>query len=140
MPIRFAFLISCAVALTACATTPPSVTSIAGGETIPPATLKAGECGLFGWSADASREFVFFADKKTARFKGPNGAEDLVAQSEFPAVEYLDVAGNSVSLRLGQGELMTGGTRFPKARLVTLTDEGWERLQPIAIVQSCQPK
>jgi len=95
---------------------------------------------LFGWSADASREFVFFADKKIARFKGEDGAVDLVAQTDFPAVEYLDGSGNKVTLRLGVGEVMTGGMRFPRARIVTLTEEGWERLQPVAIVRSCQPK
>jgi len=46
----------------------------------------------------------------------------------------------SVTLRLGEGEAMAGGRRFPQARIVTSTVEGWERLQPVAIVQSCQPK
>jgi len=139
MSIRTLILISCTAALTACATTPdkPSASS---GDRISEAALKPGECGLFGWSTDASREFVFFADKKTARFKGPNGAVDLVAQAKFPAVDYVDGDGNAVTLRLGEGETMTGGRRFPQARIVTFTAEGWERLQPVAIVQSCQPK
>ncbi len=137
MSFRLVIFVICAAGLTACATTSPSVN---GAASIPPAALKPGECGLFGWSADASREFVFFADKKTARFKGPDGAVDLVAQAKFPAVDYLDAAGNAVTLRLGQGEAMSGGSRFPQARIVTLTEEGWERLQPVAIVQSCQPK
>jgi len=140
MSIRSVILLLCAASLTACATSPSEVPSVGATAEIPPATLKAGECGLFGWSADAEREFIFFADKETARFKGPDGAEDLVAQAKFPAVDYLDTSGNAVTLRLGQGELMTGGTRFPQARIVTLTNEGWERLQPVAIVQSCQPK
>lgn len=137
MSIRFFIPIICAAGLTACATTLPSV---AGDKAIPEASLKAGECGLFGWSADDAREFVFFADKKTARFKGPDGPVDLVAQASFPAVDYLDNAGNPVTLRLGQGEAMNGGRRYPRARIVTRTAEGWERLQPVAIVQSCQPK
>lgn len=137
MYIRTLITLICAAGLTACATVPPSVS---GAASIPPANLKPGDCGLFGWSADETREFVFFADKKTARYKGPNGAVDLEAQTKFPAVDYLDESGNSVTLRLGEGEIMNGGSRFPKARIITLTDEGWERLQPIAIVQSCQPK
>ena len=32
-----------------------------------------------------------------------------------------------------------GGMRYPSARIVTMTDEGWERLQPVAMVRSCQP-
>ena len=137
MSMRIFISIICAAGLSACATTSPS---IGGDEAIPEASLKAGECGLFGWSADDAREFVFFADKKTARFKGPDGAVDLVAQARFPAVDYLDNAGNAVTLRLGKGEAMAGGRRFPQARIVTRTAEGWERLQPVAIVQSCQPK
>ena len=140
MSLRSVFLIFCSASLAACVTTPDSESSVAGANSIPPATLKAGECGLFGWSADATREFVFFADKKTARFKGPDGAVDLVAQAKFPAVDYVDTAGNAVTLRLGQGEAMAGGSRFPQARIVTRTAEGWERLQPVAIVHSCQPK
>lgn len=134
---RALIIASLCASIAACASTPQSVE---GAAAIPPANLKAGECGLFGWSADAAREFVFFADKKIARFKGPNGAVDLEAQTEFPAVEYLDGLGNAVTLRLGQGEIMAGGSRFPHARIVTLTEEGWERLQPVAILQSCQPK
>ena len=140
MSFRPVILIFCAAALAACATTPDGTSSVAGTDSIPPAALKPGECGLFGWSADESREFIFFADKKTARFKSADGAVDLVAQSKFPAVDYLDNAGNAVTLRLGQGEAMTGGSRFPQARIVTKTAEGWDRLQPVAIVQSCQPK
>ena len=138
MSMRLIIIGVCAALLSACASTPAP--SVAGAASIPPATLKAGECGLFGWSTDASREFIFFADKKTARFKGPNGAADLVAQAKFPAVDYLDGSGNPVKLRLGQGEVMTGGRRFPQARIVTTTQEGWERFQPVAIIQSCQSK
>jgi len=119
MSLRSVFLIFCAASLAACVTTPDGESSVAGANSIPPATLKAGECGLFGWSADAV---------------------DLVAKAKFPAVDYVDTAGNAVTLRLGQGEAMTGGSRFPQARIVTRTAEGWERLQPVAIVHSCQPK
>jgi hypothetical protein len=63
---------------------------------------------------------------------------DLQATTAFPALAYLDAAGNSVTLRLGQGEVMNGGMRYPGARIVTVSAEGWERLQPVALVQGCQ--
>ena len=137
--MRFFVPILCAMTLTACASTPEAPESPVPID-ISSSSLKAGECGFFGWSPGAERKFIFFATEKTARFDGPNGPIDLVPQSQFPAIDYIDANGVPVALRLGEGELMSGGRRFPNARLVTTTDEGWERLQPVAIIQSCQPK
>lgn len=128
--------ICCAISLTACVTAPPQ----SGEGAIGASSLKAGECGLFGWSTDRLQKFIFFADAKTARYDSSEGPVDLKAQGKFPALEYLDGDGKSVTLRLGQGEVMNGGMRYSQARIVTLTQEGWERLQPVAIVKSCQPE
>jgi len=103
-----------------------------------PSSLKSGECGLFGWTTDSKRDFIFFADERTARYNSVNGPVDLIPQTVFPAINYLDAAGNPVVLRLGKGEVMSGGMRYPSARLVTVSQEGWERLQPLALVQACQ--
>lgn len=134
--MRFCLAIFCMIGLAACASVPIAPETVSNVDT----TLKPGECGMFGWSADEKRDFVFFADEKTARYNSVTGPEDLTAQSAFPSLDYLDKAGGSVTLRLGQGEVMNGGMRYPTARIVTLTDDGWERLQPVAIVRSCQPK
>lgn len=125
--------------LSACATAPnpPETTNVAG---LPTSELAPGQCGLFGWATDETRKFVFYADKDTARYDSPQGPVDLSAQAPFPATEYADTSGKAVTLRLGEGEIMDGGMRYPSARIVTLTDEGWERLHPVAIVRSCQPK
>jgi len=133
-------LILCSLAMTACATTAPREKTSAGisDSTVSQSSLKPGECGLFGWSTDEKREFIFFADKNSARYNGANGPVNLVAQSGFPAKDYLDSAGNPVMLRLGEGELMNGGMRYPGARIVTISSEGWERLQPVALVQGCK--
>ena len=133
--MRFYFVILCAVVLSACATTPDAT----GSAKITETTLKPGECGLYGWSVDAKRDFIFFADENSARYNSVTGPADLNAQSAFPSLDYLDEAGRSVTLRLGSGEVMDGGMRYPSARIVTMTDEGWERLQPVAMVRSCQP-
>jgi len=105
----------------------------------PTSDLAPGQCGLFGWSTDETRSFIFYADEKTARYASVEGSTDLFAQSAFPATEYRDPAGETVSLRLGDGEVMVGGMRYPGATIVTTTDEGWERLQPVAIIKTCKP-
>lgn len=134
--MRFFILIVCSLALTACATTTPTKNAQADVSQ----NLKPGECGLFGWSTDENREFIFFANENSARYNSASGPVDLVAQSAFPALDYLDAASNPVTLRLGQGEIMNGGARYPGARLVTVSEDGWERLQPVALVQGCGPK
>lgn len=134
------FLIFCIAGLLgACATTQPASSSKAETLGLPTSKLDPGQCGMFGWSTDEVREFIFYADEKTARYASLDGPLDLTAKSTFPSTEYTDPSGNPVSLRLGKGEVMSGGMRYPGARVVTLTAEGWERLHPVAIVRSCQP-
>ncbi len=132
--MRFLIPTLASLAFTACATTTPTQKAQAD---ISQSSIEPGECGLFGWSTDDKRDFIFFADERSARYKGADGAVDLVAQSPFPSVKYLDAAGNSVTLRLGQGEAMNGGMRYAGARLVTVSEEGWERFQPVALLQGC---
>ena len=134
-------LFICGTALLgACATTAPETSSVSEASGLPTSKLNPGQCGLFGWSTDDAREFVFYADEKTARYASLEGPVDLNAQMPFPATDYVDSAGKTVTLRLGEGEIMSGGMRYPGARVVTSTDEGWERLHPVAIVKTCQPK
>ena len=65
---------------------------------------------------------------------------DLTTQTPFPSTEYQDFSGGAVTLRLGEGEVMSGVMRYPGARVVTLTNDGWERQHPVAIVRTCQPE
>ncbi len=123
-----------------CASTPPAAAPSPDVSGLPTSELAPGQCGLFGWSTDEARKFIFYADSKTARYDSVEGPINLTAQSPFPASEYQDIAGSPVTLRLGEGEVMSGGMRYPGARIVTTTDEGWERLHPVAIVQICQPE
>ena len=138
--MRLTLLICASVLLAACATTPdtavPASVELSG---LPTSKLAPGQCGMFGWATGDTRDFIFYADEETARYAGLNGSINLTAQSVFPATDYMDPSGNPVTLRLGAGEVMEGGMRYPAARIVSLTDEGWERLHPVAIVRSCQP-
>lgn len=137
--MRSIFLICSLALLGACASTQPTTSSSSETSGLPTSELAPGQCGMFGWSTGETREFIFYADRKTARYDSLNGPADLTAQTPFPATDYKDKSGNTVTLRLGEGETMSGGMRYPGARIVTLTDEGWERLHPVAIVRTCQP-
>jgi len=139
--MRLISLICGAALLGACASTPPTaaLSSSATISDLQQSQLAPGECGLFGWATGDTRDFIFYADQKTARYASLSGPLDLTAQSVFPSTDYTDPSGNSVTLRLGTGEVMAGGMRYPAARVVSLTEEGWERLHPVAIVQTCQP-
>ena len=137
--MRLISFICGAAFLSGCASLPAPEPSTAEKTGLPTSELNPGECGLFGWSTDAARQFIFYADATSARYNSAAGPVDLIAQSVFPATDYTDPSGRPVSLRLGEGETMVGGMRYPGARLVSTNDEGWERLQPVAIVRTCQP-
>ena len=137
--MRTLFLICGAVLLSACASVPSGAGADAEKAGLPTSNLRPGQCGLFGWSTGAERDFIFYADETTARYSGDAGPVDLIAQSGFPATNYTDPFGQPVTLRLGDSEAMNGGTRYPSARLVSLNADGWERFQPVAIVKTCQP-
>lgn len=134
--MRNIFLISILM-LAGCASSPePNRQS--SNETLDIQTLKAGECGIFGWTTDEKRSFVFYADEKTAKY-APNGAAiELTANEPFPSLTYTDPQGGPVTLKLGEGEPIVGGTRYTTAHIATKTQEGWDRIMPVAIVRSCQ--
>lgn len=134
--MRWLILTLSAYLISACATSTP----VAGGDRLQSKSLAPGKCGLFGWTTDEARDFIFYADEKTARYAEAAGPIELMAETKFPSLTYRDPANQPVELRLGAGELMSGGMRYPGARIVTQTEEGWERLRPVAIVKSCQPK
>lgn len=138
--MRLISFISGAAILAGCATTASDTAQSSEAAGLPTSQLDPGQCGLFGWSTDELRAFIFYADEKTARYASLDGPVDLIAQSKFPAMEYADTSGRIVTLRLGESESMNGGMRYPRARIVTMTEEGWERLHPVAIVKTCQPE
>ena len=138
MNVRLTSLIGAMLVLAGCATAPSNPAKSAGISDGPTADLAPGQCALFGWSTDETRSFIFYADEKTARYASAGGPRGLIAQSTFPATEYRDAVGETVSLRLGEGEAMVGGMRYPGARIATRTNEGWERLQPVAIIKTCK--
>ncbi len=122
--------------LSACATSPTP--SSPANVDLKKMQSETGEvCALYGWTTDNSRDFVFYSDETTARYDSVLGPVNLSAQSAFPSLKYLDPSGDLVELRLGEGESMDGGKRYPMSQIVTQTEEGWDRFHPVAIVQTC---
>lgn len=126
-----------ALLLAACATSAPNTSSSKAASLELP-QMKSGECGLFGWTTDEKRSFVFYADEDEAKYAPQGQVIKLAANEAFPTLDYTDPEGRPVIIKLGQGEPLVGGTRYPFARITSKTADGWDRVMPIALVRSCQ--
>ncbi len=107
-------------------------------------TLSAGDCGLFVWAADRAKTFTLFAsESEAALYK--EGTE-IGLTEENPALpsatsrEFMDASGAAYTLTLLSPQEIEGGTRYKTGRLVSLDDEGWERVIPIVGLYACQPR
>jgi len=145
--LLISFLIS-GVFLVGCATTasldpkpladaPPSdaPNSAAGmSNRLSPQVLAPGECGLFAWDNAADPRFIFFAKPGSALYAPREGpVRPLSAEGDFPAMDY-----GPVQLTLGPAEAMIDGVRYPSARLKETLKDGFTRIQPIVVLQTCQ--
>jgi len=106
-------------------------------------TLAAGECGLFIWTADADKIFTLFSSETdTALYK--NGEKRGLTEKN-PSLsfktdrQFMDASGAAYNLTLLSPQDIEGGIRYKAGRLVTLDDEGWERVTPIVGLYACQP-
>ena len=130
-----------AVLLAACATTAETESSAATAaaaydatataDRLAPQRLRDGECGLFGWNLE--QRFVFFAAEDRARYLGQGGPVDLTPRGEFPATDY-----GPVSLRLGPPEALIEGQRYARARVTETLPDGFTRVVPLVIVETCK--
>ena len=136
------FLLLSAICLSACATQSTGSTSEnqASQKSLERVELAPGECGMFGWTADEKRSFVFYADRETSKFVPEDQIVELSAQAAFPSLAYLDPFSRPVTINLGAGEQIIGGLRYPSSSIRSETDEGWERIIPVSIVRACQPR
>ena len=134
------FFLTVSALLAACSTTAnsantatvPVMTSRANG--LSSQSLAPGECGLFGWSAADAPEFVFFAAPGRALYYAGEGeTRTFSPQGPFPSLNYGDY-----QLTLGQGEPLLEGTRYASARLTETLPDGFTRVRPLVILQSCQ--
>ena len=96
--------------------------------------LAPSECGLFAWDHMAEPRFIFFATENTALY-APRGspARALSPQDAFPSTRY-----GPVQLTLGPPEAMVDGIRYASARLKETLEDGFTRIQPVIVLQTCQ--
>lgn len=136
--LSLAFLASAAF-LAACATssdvvtpeveTPtPVLTNQLGAQ-----TLAIGECGLFGWTTEKPSRFVFFATETRGSYWTGTSATPLNPSGTFPELQYSDF-----EIELGAGEDYAEAIRYPSARLRRTMSDGFERVQPLVILETCQ--
>jgi hypothetical protein len=97
-------------------------------------SLAPGECGLFGWETSADPDFVFFSTLDRALYvSGEGTVETLTPRGPFPAEDY-----GSYQLTLGGGEPLIDGIRYASARMTNTLADGFTRVRPLVILQTCQ--
>ncbi|MFB9375231.1 hypothetical protein ACFFUB_14800 [Algimonas porphyrae] len=136
-----AILLIVALGVSACASNPDagsmaadmSATGSASADRLPPQTLAAGECGLFGWDAVAATRFVFFAKGGAALYADGQSIRSMRSEGAFPATDY-----GPVQIELGPPDALIDGVRYPEARLTALMDDGYTRVQPLVMLESCR--
>lgn len=106
-------------------------------------SLAPGECGLYVWTADASKTFTLFASpSEISLFQ--NKVEFALTEKNPvspppPNREFRDRAGKAYSLSLLSPQEIEGGIRYKAGRLTSITEDGWEKLVPIVGLYACQP-
>lgn len=139
--MRF-YVLALGLLLAGCATTSNDASKTTGLE-LSRKTLAAGECGLYVWTADATKTFTLFA--------GPTDVTYLKGEAEIslteknpttpPAAsrEFRDKEGKALNLTLLSPQPFEGGTRYKAGRLTSLSEDGWEKVVPIVGLYACQP-
>lgn len=157
--MMFRALVCSLVLVSACASSGTSVPATKGGagpidvvatNSLPAQTLEPGTCGLFLWSRDEPRHFVFFhvAGTDTAQvvFEGREQTMGIESQSGDIFGQFLtrmtlrSEDSRPVSLALSPGEEIDGGRRVPLARMISQDDQGWEIITPLTGLTACQPE
>ncbi len=118
--------------------------------TLPPQTLAAGECGLFLWTQDTPRRFVFFSRAATGTASAmlqSSERSDLTLTAQrgdlfgqfMTEMDFVTATGQPVSLRLQPGESVEDGQKISAGRIELLDDGGWSTIIPIVGLRACQP-
>ena len=140
--MRWCFLLPLAFSVTACATAPdtsaptadPDVsvettTNVTDGR-LAPQTLRPGECGLFGYDPEA--RFVFFATPRRGTYVAEGQVRQLEPSGEFPNLYY-----ETINVALGRAESLVDGQRYPEARLQETLADGFVRVLPLRVIETC---
>lgn len=113
-------------------------------QTLAPQTLVSGECGLFVWTADSARRFILFSQSQTNSARYFDGRADVsiaihektgrVSDGQFPQQSY----SNAMALSLRAPDPIDNGTRYRGGTLTAKDDDGWDMVQPVVGLSTCQ--
>ena len=146
---RYALIITASVlCLSACASVPNAKGSDAktaeAATGLSARTLAAGECGLFVWTADAQKDFIFFGQSQNARavWYSDNGETtlSLKSQSGTPAQgQYPKQVYDTLTVDLRNAQDITSGTRYRAGTLTQRGPQGWDKVTPVVGLSACKP-
>lgn len=149
-------LIGLTTALTACQsiTDTPTTDSAQTSKSAPssadsltPRNLSPGECGLFIWAGEA-RSFILFSQNGQSAVFAKDGREipltptpadisgDLYGQ--IPVQNFTDTQGVTYSLALSTEDNIDGGIRYSSGTWRYKDKDGWDVLQPVYGLSTCQ--
>jgi len=137
--------------ISACASTPkPAAPSPASKMQLSARTLNSGDCGLFVWTADASRRLVFFTRPSGQDAVWHDGQTEVPLKlsslpppqrQALPPKQSFMAGNTALSLDMRQPQLIPKGTRY-KSGLLRLRPaapgEAWERVVPVVGLAACQ--
>lgn len=152
MAIRSFIGAAAIILIAACSSTPDgskSGVNASGklGDRLAPRDLSNGECGIFVWTADAARRFVFFSQATTpaANWWSHTGeqtimrtsSDGLTAFEQSPVQSFALSDGGSLKLALSDPEEVDNGTRYKSGAITQTGPDGWERVMPVFGVAAC---
>lgn len=98
-----------------------------------PQSLSEGECGLFGWTTETPPRFILFATDSRGVFWTGTQQETFEPSGDFPRLIYPDFR-----IELGRADQIADAQRYASARLYRTQEDGFERVQPLVILETCQ--
>ncbi len=153
MAIKYAIGLTALLILGACGTTgtqskSKTKTSIAvKQDRLAPRDLESGECGIFVWTADTARRFVFFSrtDSASGSWWGENGeievpqifSDSQPAFEQTPNQTYQLPDGGELLLKLSDPEEVDNGTRYRAGSITQTTANGWDKVIPVSGIAAC---
>ncbi len=156
MAVRYTIAIAALLMLGACGTTATNAKSntktkiTAQQDRLAPRDLNTGECGIFVWTADPARRFVFFSqmDSATASWWSDSGeveinrisSNGLPSFGQLPDQTYQLPDGAALKLKLNDPEDVDNGTRYRSGAITQTAADGWEKVVPVSGIAACNVK
>lgn len=146
--MKYVYLIIASVfvvaGLSACATSPTASQPPVAKTALAPQTLAPQQCGLFVWTADTARRFILFSQSQSQSAQYFDGTADITLSitqqsgrqrdGQFPQQTF----DNGLSLSLRAPDPIDNGTRYRGGTLTGTDAMGWDVVQPVVGLSTCQ--